>query len=95
MLEYLTGSRICATHHKIMLNDQVRHSAAYFHEPKFQSVVKPIPGFTGELVGPESIHYGRHFIDMFMRNHSDRITTRKIIEEGRYELLSRPELRTN
>ncbi|KAH8662548.1 2-oxoglutarate-dependent ethylene/succinate-forming enzyme [Xylariales sp. PMI_506] len=97
MMQYLTNNKLTATLHKVGLNTRERFAFAYFHEPSFQAVLKPLTthdlerGANGS--GVDNIHYGTHFTNMFMRNYPDRITTRRIIEEGRYEKLSEDKLR--
>jgi isopenicillin N synthase-like dioxygenase len=94
MMQYMTNSYLPSTPHKVGLNTRERYTFAYFHEPQFQAVLKPLPGFeVGETSG-EGIHYGTHFTNMFMRNYPDRITTHRIIAENRTALLPTSELRT-
>jgi isopenicillin N synthase-like dioxygenase len=98
MMQYLTNNYLMATPHKVGLNTRERFSFAYFHEPSFQAVVKPLEGCAGsagtKASSPEGIHYGTHFTNMFMRNYPDRITTQRLVAEDRYGLLERGELRT-
>ncbi|KAK4159197.1 hypothetical protein QBC43DRAFT_132104 [Cladorrhinum sp. PSN259] len=100
MMQYLTRNYLTATPHKVGLNTRERFAFAYFHEPSFQAVLKPLEGGCGgnaSQMSPkdtESVHYGTHFTNMFIRNYPDRITTHRLIAEDRYSLLSRPELRT-
>ncbi|KAJ4300172.1 hypothetical protein N0V88_002841 [Collariella sp. IMI 366227] len=99
MMQYLTRNYLTATPHKVGLNTRERFSIAYFHEPSFQAVLKPLEGGCGGLTSDlaqnvDSIHYGTHFTNMFMRNYPDRITTQRLVAEGRYGLLKLPELRT-
>lgn len=101
MMQYLTNSFLKSTPHKVGLNNSERYTIAYFHEPSFQAVVKPIedfgssqPPFHHEAADEEGVHYGTHFTNMFMRNYPDRITTHRLIEEERYPLLATEELRT-
>ncbi|KAK0745018.1 hypothetical protein B0T21DRAFT_448086 [Apiosordaria backusii] len=82
MMQYLTRNYLTATPHKVGLNTRERFAFAYFHEPSFQAEED------------EGVHYGTHFTNMFIRNYPERITTKRLIEEGRYKLLERPELRT-
>ncbi|KAK4176003.1 putative 2-oxoglutarate-dependent ethylene/succinate [Triangularia setosa] len=99
MMQYLTRNYLTATPHKVGLNTRERFAFAYFHEPSFQAVLKPLEG--GIIPKPEGnskqdkgVHYGTHFTNMFIRNYPDRITTKRLLAEGRYSLLERPELRT-
>ncbi|KAK3294612.1 uncharacterized protein B0H64DRAFT_443676 [Chaetomium fimeti] len=99
MMQYLTHDYLKATPHKVGLNTRERFSVAYFHEPSFQAVVKPLEEGCGGLGKPavndtKGIHYGTHFTNMFLRSYPDRITTRRLLAEGRCDLLKRPELRT-
>lgn len=99
MMQYLTHGYLEATPHKVGLNTRERYAFAYFHEPSFQAVLKPIEGGCGGMLdettkNDEGIHYGTHFTNMFLRNYPDRITTKRIEAEGRYDLLNTEELRT-
>jgi len=98
-MQYLTRNFLRATPHKVGLNTCERFSYAYFHEPSFQAVLKPLEGMhgsVGQKVGQdvEGIHYGTHFTNMFLRNYPDRITTQRLVREDRYSMLSSPTLRT-
>ncbi|WP_117210048.1 isopenicillin N synthase family dioxygenase [Allorhizocola rhizosphaerae] len=81
MLQFLTDGRLRATPHRVKLNTRERFSMAYFHEPNFNTVVRP-------LHGDGAIHYGTHFTKMFMRSFPDHPTTRQIrldvLEELRF-----------
>ncbi|KAH6856389.1 hypothetical protein B0I37DRAFT_425669 [Chaetomium sp. MPI-CAGE-AT-0009] len=99
MMQYLTRDYLKATPHKVGLNTRERFSIAYFHEPSFQAVIKPLEEGCGGVEQPavndaEGIHYGTHFTNMFLRSYPDRITTRRLLAEGRCGLLKKPELRT-
>ncbi|KAK0641653.1 2-oxoglutarate-dependent ethylene/succinate-forming enzyme [Cercophora newfieldiana] len=99
MMQYLTHGYLEATPHKVGLNTRERYAFAYFHEPSFQAVIKPIEGGCGGMLDEatkddEGIHYGTHFTNMFLRNYPDRITTKRLVAEGRYNLLDTEELRT-
>lgn len=99
-MQYLTRNYLTATPHKVGLNTKERFAHAYFHEPSFQAVLKPLQGGCGGMMQDTSaratkgIHYGTHFTNMFMRNYPDRITTKRLVAEERYSLLEKPELRT-
>lgn len=95
-MQYLTHNALTATPHKVGLNTRERFSYAYFHEPSFQAVLKPLEGMAGSPgdVEDEGVHYGTHFTNMFMRNYPDRITTKRMEEEKRYSLLNCREIRT-
>lgn len=93
-MQYITNSFLPSTPHKVGLNTRERFAFAYFHEPSFQAVLSPLKCFDAGQSPTEGIHYGTHFTNMFMRNYPDRITTGRIIREGRRDLLDQPELRT-
>lgn len=57
---------------------------AYFHEPSFDTCVRPLMGPASD----EFIHYGMHFTSMFMRCYPDRVTTRRILDENRLTTLA-------
>lgn len=81
MMQYVTNDYLPSTPHKVGLNTRERYAFAYFHEPNFNSVVKPVP----EL--QDGIHYGTHFTNMFMRNYPERITAKRIQAENRMGIL--------
>jgi hypothetical protein len=47
-MQYLTNNYLMATPHKVGLNTRERFSYAYFHEPAFQAVIKPIEEMRGQ-----------------------------------------------
>jgi len=107
MMQYLTSSFLKSTPHKVGLNNSERHTIAYFHEPNFKAVVKPLkelrhcnksysapPSSPDNTSSDEGVHYGTHFTNMFMRNYPDRVTTKRLVAENRYDVLATDELRT-
>jgi len=82
-MQFLTNGFLYSTPHKVGLNTAERFAFAYFHEPNFNSVLEPLPGYG------EKIHYGTHFTNMFMRNYPERVTAKRIHDENRLELLDR------
>ena len=84
ILQFLTGGRLLSTPHKVLLNTRERFTMAYFHEPNFEAVVRPLD----DPHGDEIIHYGTHFTNMFMRCYPDRVATRRIVAEDRLRVLS-------
>lgn len=90
MLQYMTNSFLPSTPHKVGLNTRDRFAFAYFHEPNFQSTMKPLDGYKGDQLPRDGIHYGQHFTNMFMRNYPERITTKRLEYEGRYSFLPQP-----
>ncbi|KAG6014507.1 hypothetical protein E4U54_005180 [Claviceps lovelessii] len=95
MMQYMTNSFLKSTPHKVGLNVRERFAFAYFHEPNFKSLVKPLPGFDAGQKPAGGIHYGTYFTDMALRNYPGRASTRKLLEEGRYALLGKDELRSD
>lgn len=96
MMQYMTNSHLKSTPHKVGLNTRERFAFAYFHEPNFSSVLKPLPGYEGrskQSAAEDGIHYGTHFTNMFLRNYPDRITTKKLQQEDRCRMLAQPQLR--
>jgi isopenicillin N synthase-like dioxygenase len=93
MMQYMTNSFLQSTPHKVGLNVRERFAFAYFHEPNFRSVVKPLPGYNAGQSPIGGIHYGTHFTNMFLRNYPDRVTTTRLRAEGRYHLLGSELLR--
>jgi 2-oxoglutarate dioxygenase / 2-oxoglutarate/L-arginine monooxygenase/decarboxylase len=83
ILQFLTGSALLSTPHKVTLNTRERYALAYFHEPNFQACVRPL-----QSTGDEYIHYGTHFTNMFMRCYPERITTQRIHAEQRLSVLA-------
>jgi hypothetical protein len=78
-LQFMTGGHLLSTPHKVKLNTRERFALAYFHEPNFAACVRPL----FDRASDESIHYGTHFSNMFMRCYPQRITTRRILAENR------------
>ena len=93
MMQYITNSYLPSTPHKVGLNTRERFAFAYFHEPNFSSVMKPLPGFEAGQEPVDGIHYGTHFTNMFMRNYPKWITADRMRAEGRMALLDSPGLR--
>jgi 2-oxoglutarate dioxygenase / 2-oxoglutarate/L-arginine monooxygenase/decarboxylase len=83
IMQFLTDGRLLSTLHKVKLADRERYALAYFHEPNFDTVIRPF----ADPSGGDSIHYGSHFTNMFMRCYPDRITTRRIEAEDRLSVL--------
>jgi isopenicillin N synthase-like dioxygenase len=88
----MTNSFLPSTPHKVGLNTRERFAFAYFHEPNFSSVIKPLEKFADPAgVQEKGIHYGTHFTNMFMRNYPERITAQRMMKEGRMEILKQLE----
>jgi isopenicillin N synthase-like dioxygenase len=83
ILQFLTGGQLLSTPHKVKLNTRERYAMAYFHEPNFNAVVRPL----AEPDSDDYIHYGTHFTNMFLRCYPDRITTQRIEAENRMSIL--------
>ncbi|KAF4890371.1 2-oxoglutarate-dependent ethylene/succinate-forming enzyme [Colletotrichum fructicola] len=94
IMQYITNSYLPSTPHKVGLNTRDRFAFAYFHEPSFQAVAKPLPGYDVGQFPKEGIHYGTHFTNMFLRNYPERITTKRMMAENRLAKLQDKELRT-
>jgi isopenicillin N synthase-like dioxygenase len=93
MMQYLTSSYLPSTPHKVGLNVRERFAFAYFHEPKFSAVIKPLQELVSnntnaDNIGEKGIHYGRHFTNMFMRNYPERITAKRMLSEERMAILA-------
>ena len=84
ILQFLTDGFLLSTPHKVRLNTRERFALAYFHEPNFDTMLRPLRRPDGD----EYIHYGTHFTNMFMRSYPDRITTERILAEDRLAVLS-------
>jgi isopenicillin N synthase-like dioxygenase len=82
ILQFLTEGRLLATPTKVSIGDRERYTMAYFHEPNFNSKISPL--FAAE----DSLHYGTHFTNTFMRCYPDRITTQRINAEDRLVVLA-------
>ncbi|KAK1703538.1 hypothetical protein BDP67DRAFT_584577 [Colletotrichum lupini] len=95
IMQYITDSYLPSTPHKVGLNTRDRFAFAYFHEPSFQAVAKPLPGYDVGQSPEEGIHYGSHFTNMFLRNYPERITTKRMHAENRLALLEKEELRAH
>jgi isopenicillin N synthase-like dioxygenase len=85
IMQFITGGTLLSTPHKVRLADRERYTLAYFHEPSFQAVARPLRDNSSH----EYIHYGTHFTDMFMRCYPERVTTTRIEAEGRLHVLER------
>ncbi|HEV2372388.1 MAG TPA: 2-oxoglutarate and iron-dependent oxygenase domain-containing protein [Streptosporangiaceae bacterium] len=84
IMQFITGGALLSTPHKVRLADRERYTLAYFHEPSFTAIARPLDG-----IGPgESIHYGTHFTNMFMRCYPDRVTTARIEAGNRLAVLT-------
>ncbi|WP_020407952.1 2-oxoglutarate and iron-dependent oxygenase domain-containing protein [Hahella ganghwensis] len=84
ILQFLTNGYLLSTPHKVELHpSKERYALAYFHEPDFAAKITPLNAKEGE-----SIHYGTHFTNMFMRCYPDRSATRRITENGGLAVLS-------
>jgi 2-oxoglutarate dioxygenase / 2-oxoglutarate/L-arginine monooxygenase/decarboxylase len=79
ILQFMTDGYLLSTPHKVRLNTRERYAMAYFHEPNFHAYARPL----FDPSRSESIHYGTHFTNMFMRCYPERVTTRRIIAENR------------
>jgi isopenicillin N synthase-like dioxygenase len=89
IMQFITGGELLSTPHKVRLADRERYTLAYFHEPSFQATARPLAQVQREpdLDPVESIHYGTHFTNMFMRCYPDRGATIRILAEGRLRVL--------
>lgn len=87
MLQFMTDNYLPSTPHKVAMNTSERFAFAYFHEPNFCATMRPLEGDSDE-----SVHYGTHFTNMFMRNYPERITAKRIEREGRMATLEDPSL---
>jgi isopenicillin N synthase-like dioxygenase len=96
MMQYMTNDYLPSTPHKVGLNTSERFAFAYFHEPNFTSVVKPLPEFaTARDADTKGIHYGTHFTNMAMRNYPERITAKRMHAENRMAILNTHALRND
>lgn len=85
LLQFMTRGRLLSTPHKVRLADRERFALAYFHEPNFQAVARPLFDPADE----ERVHYGTHFTRMFARCYPERITTERLAREDRWAVLAR------
>ncbi len=91
-MQYLTGDYLSSTPHKVGLNTRERYAFAYFHEPNFNAVVKPLRDYNHIIASglpAPGIHYGTHFTNMFMRNYPKRITAQRVVAENRMAILDK------
>jgi isopenicillin N synthase-like dioxygenase len=84
VMQFITDGALLSTPHKVKLADRERYALAYFHEPAFNAVARPLLGESNDY-----IHYGTHFTNMFMRCYPDRTTTRRIHAEDRLAVLEK------
>jgi isopenicillin N synthase-like dioxygenase len=85
ILQFLTDGSLLSTPHKVRLASRERFAMAYFHEPNFETSIRPLR----RPEDGEYIHYGTHITNMFMRCYPERITTRRIHAENRLTVLRR------
>ncbi|MFF4272906.1 2OG-Fe(II) oxygenase family protein [Streptomyces sp. NPDC001536] len=85
IMQFMTDGTLLSTPHKVRLADRERYTLAYFHEPAFNAVARPLSRPDGD----EYIHYGTHFTSMFRRCYPDRVTTRRMDAEGGLKVLDR------
>lgn len=85
IMQFITGGTLLATPHKVRLAAKERYTFAYFHEPSFTAVARPLD----DAGSDEFIHYGTHFTNMFMRCYPDRLTTARIEAEERLTILGK------
>ncbi|KAH6971383.1 hypothetical protein BKA56DRAFT_635530 [Ilyonectria sp. MPI-CAGE-AT-0026] len=71
MMRYMTNAVLPSTLHKVGFNMKERLAFACFHEPNFQAIFQPLPGYEAGQ-GPEE-------------NYPGRITTHRLVDEGRYK----------
>jgi isopenicillin N synthase-like dioxygenase len=84
-MQFLTNDYLPSTPHKVGLNTRERFAFAYFHEPNFSSVIRPLQEYGGNQ--SKEIHYGSHFTAMCMRNYPERITAQRVRAENRMAVL--------
>ncbi|MFG2007102.1 2OG-Fe(II) oxygenase family protein [Spirillospora sp. NPDC048911] len=85
IMQFITGGALLSTPHKVRLADRERFTLAYFHEPAFNSITRPL----NQARAGEFIHYGSHFTSMFMRCYPERVTTLRIHADDRLAVLDR------
>jgi isopenicillin N synthase-like dioxygenase len=81
MMQFLTNDYLPSTPHKVGLNTRERSAFAYFHEPTFSTALKPFAEYQ------DTVYYGTHFTNMFMRNYPERVTAKRMIAENRMDIL--------
>ncbi|MET9908315.1 2-oxoglutarate and iron-dependent oxygenase domain-containing protein [Streptomyces sp. NPDC006476] len=85
IMQFMTDGALLSTPHKVRLADRDRYTLAYFHEPAFNAVARPL-----EPAAPaDHIHYGTHFTSMFRRCYPDRITTTRMDADSALKTLTR------
>ncbi|WP_395111285.1 2OG-Fe(II) oxygenase family protein [Actinomadura sp. SCN-SB] len=86
VMQFLTGGYILSTPHKVALAGTEHHALAYYHEPAFETTLRPL---LDDADRQEGLHYGTHFTTMMMRRHPERAATRRILGDGRLDVLDR------
>jgi isopenicillin N synthase-like dioxygenase len=97
VMQFLTGGAVLSTPHKVALAGVEHHALAYYHEPAFEAMLRPVVGdLPGAVSGDPSgepygrpLHYGTHFTTMMMSRHPERAATRRIHWDGRLDVLER------
>nr|VFK55271.1 MAG: Isopenicillin N synthase [Candidatus Kentron sp. TUN] len=82
IMQFITSSYLISTLHKIKLNTMERFSMAYFHDPDFNSCVRPLGN------SEEYIFYGEYFTKIVMKSYPERDVTRRIMNENRLSVLA-------
>ena len=71
MLSRWTGGLYRSTPHRVLRPRQGRVSIAYFHEPSYTAVVRPLPGFScagGQEGSSQGVMYGDHLLSKTSTN---------------------------
>lgn len=82
MFQLMTNGYLLSTPHKVSLHpSRERFALAYFHEPSFDAELKTIEKFVenGEV---NSIEYGTHFTNMYIRGLPERSVSKNLIQDN-------------
>lgn len=80
LLAFHTDDRVRSVPHRIGAGGVEQFGLAYEHAPGFCARVRPLGG------GPP-VHYGSRLTEELLRRHPERITTRRILADGRLAVL--------
>ena len=95
VMDFVTDGTLQATPHKALLNTRERFAMIYSHAPNFQACVRPLND-TPKSDRPlrehpdcdRGLHFGSHFTDAYLRAYPQRVTTNRIVDEGRLSVLA-------
>jgi isopenicillin N synthase-like dioxygenase len=87
--QLLCGGQIPATAHKVALSSTERFSFAYFHDPNFNAVLRPLVELAPSVYDSAEerrkynpIHYGTYFTHLLMSTYPERNNTKLLLADN-------------